>query len=259
MKTGLKVAIGVVVGAAAGWFGAKYYYQTKFDKIIAFEVEKQTEALEKQIEKLKMEKPESKEEVEPEEEETEADRAEREYTEEMAHDPYYSHYTENMEKKTRLEQMVEADKVIARYNRLIRECGYGGFDDEEVITIDNGDDEVLYGIKGDKGCLYDPAILTDVDAYLIDPEEAGDNDYGVDNLTWFENGYLCDDDFLDSPYNFLDTVNIMGEKLATDFPNHFGDYPKTPRLIAIRNEDLRRDIIILKDHNDWVADGMDED
>ena len=52
---GVGVGIGVAVGAAAGWIGAKFYYQTKFDKIIAFEVEKQTEALEKQIEKLKAE------------------------------------------------------------------------------------------------------------------------------------------------------------------------------------------------------------
>ena len=87
---------------------------------------------------------------------------------------------------------------------------------------------------------YDP--MTNV-PYVISPDEYGENDnYTLISLSYYEgDGVLADDGD--------EVVDNIEETVGVDFATHFGEYEDDS--IFIRNERLKCDYEILKDHRSF--------
>lgn len=109
----------------------------------------------------------------------------------------------------------ENEKEVDEVNDMVKELGYISNTDE-----DDEEDE-----------------LAPTEPYIIIPEEAGDCEYPIITLYYYEDGIVSDD-----RGRIIDNID---ELVMKDFASHFGEYEDDS--VYVRNDNLAVDYEILKD------------
>lgn len=150
--------------------------------------------------------------------------------------------------KTKYEQIAheEIESVREVYRQKLNDMGEGEPDQKAEETED---DDSEYFVYEDMASEYtaekggSDSTMND-GPYLITPGKFAENEeYDVEDLLYFTDGVLTDDAF-----NAIDNPESI---VVPDFAEHFGDYDYDQDTVYVRNDRLKTDYEILRDHRNY--------
>ena len=145
-------------------------------------------------------------------------RLEAQVDEELATMKEYYTGRKKSEEKTEEESESESEddsEASREYQQIIADAGYNYYRNTKVETAE-----------------------TPFDApYVIEPDDAGSDDYEIHNLTFYSDGVLVDDE--DD-----DVIKDIDDLIGLDSLNHFGEYAHD--VVYVRNEEKKTDYEIMR-------------
>lgn len=214
MNTFGKVAIGAAIGAVAAWFGAKYYYGTKYDKILQAEMDKLHAEYDELSDKCQKAIDDANDTLEKVHNESTVEIDESEDTE----------FDEDCYK--------EYHKLVDQYNSIIAKTGKGTTYEKEQINLAECDDgEYVVETSANDDICYDPTVLEAVDCEIVKSDMC---DGCVDCMTLYKTGELVDDTDDEHVISFLERQFRFGPYAET-FKDYFGTDPDDPYVVVIHN------------------------
>lgn len=150
--------------------------------------------------------------------------------------------------KSKYEQIAreENEEVREVYRKKLAEMSNG--EPDKNPETPNNEDDSEYFVYEDLTTEYTTDSEkggSDDDPYLITPGGFGEkDDYEIEDLIYFSDGFLTDDAF--------NPIDDVGALVIPDFAKHFGDYDYDQDTVYVRNDRLKTDYEILRDHRKYT-------